>query len=47
MFWAAEGAGAAWPGNDAALLVLVPVVALAAVACIGWLRSGRSEVIAR
>jgi uncharacterized membrane protein len=28
IFWGAEGAGVAWPGNDAALLVLVPVVAL-------------------
>ena len=26
-FWGAEGAGVTWPGNDAALLVLVPVVA--------------------
>jgi uncharacterized membrane protein len=26
-FWGAEGAGADWPGADAALLVLVPVVA--------------------
>ncbi len=38
-FWGAEGAGVAWPGNDAALLVLVPVVALVAAACIFWLRS--------
>lgn len=38
-FWGAEGAGVAWPGNDAALLVLVPVVALAAAACIVWLHS--------
>jgi uncharacterized membrane protein len=38
-FWGAEGAGVAWPGNDAALLVLVPVVALAAAAYIFWLRS--------
>jgi len=30
-FWGAEGAGVAWPGNDAALLVLVPVVALVAL----------------
>jgi uncharacterized membrane protein len=38
-FWGAEGAGVAWPGNDGALLVLVPVVALFAAACIVWLRS--------
>jgi uncharacterized membrane protein len=41
-FWGAEGAGVDWPGNDAALLVLVPVVALAASACIFWLRSRKS-----
>jgi uncharacterized membrane protein len=28
MFWGAEGAGASWPGSDAALLVVVPAVAL-------------------
>ncbi|MDQ2726995.1 MAG: hypothetical protein M3Y91_03820 [Actinomycetota bacterium] len=28
MFWGAEGAGAHWPGSDAALLVIVPAVAL-------------------
>jgi len=38
-FWGAEGAGVAWPGNDAALLVLVPVVALVGAAYIFWLRS--------
>jgi uncharacterized membrane protein len=27
-FWATEGAGARWPGSDAALLVLVPAVAV-------------------
>ena len=42
-FWGAEGAGVAWPGNDAALLVLVPVVALAAAACIFWLRSRKTD----
>lgn len=36
-FWGAEGAGARWPGNDAALLVIVPslvAVSLLAVAII-------------
>jgi uncharacterized membrane protein len=28
IFWGAEGAGVEWPGGDAALLVLVPLVAL-------------------
>jgi uncharacterized membrane protein len=37
-FWGAEGAGVRWPGNDAALLVLVPVVAVVALGCVGWLR---------
>ena len=27
-FWGAEGAGATWPGGDAALLVLAPAIAL-------------------
>jgi uncharacterized membrane protein len=39
LFWGAEGAGVAWPGNDAALLAVVPAVALAAAGCILWLRS--------
>jgi uncharacterized membrane protein len=38
-FWGAEGAGVQWPGNDAALLVLVPVIALVPGAYIFWLRS--------
>jgi uncharacterized membrane protein len=38
-FWGAEGAGVAWPGNDAALLVLIPVVALVAAAYVCWLNS--------
>jgi uncharacterized membrane protein len=32
MFWSAEGAGATWPGGDAALLVIIPCVALLALA---------------
>jgi uncharacterized membrane protein len=37
-FWGAEGAGAAWPGNDAALLAIIPGVTLAALAIVLWLR---------
>jgi uncharacterized membrane protein len=32
MFWGAEGAGASWPGGEAALLAIVPGTLLAAVA---------------
>jgi len=39
-FWGAEGAGASWPGNDAALLVIIPVLALAAIGMVMWLRGG-------
>jgi uncharacterized membrane protein len=38
MFWGAEGAGAHWPGGDAALLVIIPLTALAAVAIVALLR---------
>jgi uncharacterized membrane protein len=38
-FWGAEGAGARWPGGDAALLALVPLTALVAGGCILWLRA--------
>ncbi len=34
MFWAGEGAGADWPGGDAALLVIVPSVLAAGVAMV-------------
>jgi uncharacterized membrane protein len=37
-FWGAEGAGASWPGKDAALLVIIPAVAAAAIAMVAWLR---------
>jgi uncharacterized membrane protein len=43
-FWGAEGAGVSWPGNDAALLVLVPVVALVTAAYIIWLRGRQAAV---
>ena len=38
IFWGAEGAGAVWPGADAALLVIVPAVAMFALALVAWLR---------
>jgi uncharacterized membrane protein len=49
-FWAAEGAGARWPGSDAALLVLLPGIALlglllaAGLRRLGVARGGRTAV---
>jgi uncharacterized membrane protein len=40
-FWGAEGAGAAWPGSDAALLVLVPAIAVLAVGLVALHRRRR------
>jgi uncharacterized membrane protein len=37
-FWGAEGAGAHWPGGDAALLVIIPAVLAVALAMALWLR---------
>ncbi len=38
MFWGAEGAGVSWPGNDAALPVLVLATAAAAVGAVVVMR---------
>jgi uncharacterized membrane protein len=38
VFWGAEGTGVRWPGNDLALLVLVPTMALVSLACVAVLR---------
>jgi uncharacterized membrane protein len=38
IFWGAEGAGAHWPGGDIALLVLIPAVALYALALVAVFR---------
>ncbi len=38
MFWSAEGAGAAWPGGDTALLAIIPVVLASALAAATILR---------
>jgi uncharacterized membrane protein len=37
-FWGAEGAGAHWPGGDAALLVLVPATLLFSLCLVTALR---------
>ncbi len=42
-FWGAEGAGADWPGGDAALLALIPGVLLVALAMVSWLRANSSR----
>ena len=41
IFWGAEGAGAHWPGDDAALLVIIPVTLLVALALVRILRRSR------
>jgi uncharacterized membrane protein len=45
MLWGAEGAGARWPGSDAALLVLIPAVAAGAIGLTAGLRRGRAVPI--
>jgi uncharacterized membrane protein len=40
VFWGAEGAGAHWPGGDAALLVIIAVTLGCAVGMVGVLRRG-------
>jgi uncharacterized membrane protein len=40
-FWSAEGAGASWPGSDAALPVILAVLALTSLAAVRLLRRGR------
>jgi uncharacterized membrane protein len=37
-FWGAEGAGAHWPGSDASLLVLIPVIAAFALGLVAAMR---------
>jgi uncharacterized membrane protein len=43
IFWGAEGAGVSWPGTDAALLVIVPVVALVSLGYTVLLRQRRGS----
>jgi uncharacterized membrane protein len=38
MFWGAEGAGAHWPGSDAALLVIIPITLVVSLGMVAALR---------
>ena len=42
-FWGTEGAGARWPGSDAALLVLVPAIAVFAIGLVALMRRMPAE----
>jgi uncharacterized membrane protein len=41
-FWGAEGAGANWPGSDAALLVIAPAIACFALLLVAMLRRNKA-----
>jgi uncharacterized membrane protein len=43
MFWGAEGAGAEWPGGDAALLVLIPLTLAASWGLVAALKRRRAH----
>jgi uncharacterized membrane protein len=45
-FWGAEGAGANWPGGDAALLVIIPSVLALSVSLVAVLRREAAQVVA-
>jgi uncharacterized membrane protein len=44
-FWGAEGAGAHWPGGDAALLVIIPATLALAATMAGVLRRGARTAV--
>jgi uncharacterized membrane protein len=43
-FWGAEGAGAHWPGGDAALLAVIAGILLCALAAVAVMRGRRAAV---
>jgi uncharacterized membrane protein len=45
MFWGAEGAGAQWPGSDAALLAIIPLTVLLAIGLVAALRLARQRSV--
>jgi len=42
IFWGAEGAGASWPGNDAALLAIIPLMLVTGLGYTAVLRRART-----
>jgi uncharacterized membrane protein len=46
-FWGAEGAGAHWPGSDASLLVLVPLIAVFGLSLVAVLRHAAGVPVTR
>ena len=46
VFWGAEGAGASWPGEDAAILGVLAFVVLLSLVMVALLRHRRAEVVA-
>jgi uncharacterized membrane protein len=45
IFWGAEGAGAHWPGGDAALLGVLAFVVLLSLVMVTLLRRRRTELV--
>jgi uncharacterized membrane protein len=45
MFWSVEGAGAHWPGSDAAIPVLILATAAAAIAAVALLRRASTTAV--
>jgi len=45
IFWSAEGAGAEWPGGDAAILGVLGFVVLMSLAFVRLLRRERLEAV--
>ncbi len=45
IFWAAEGAGAHWPGSDAALLGVLAFVCATSVVLVAHLRERRRALV--
>jgi uncharacterized membrane protein len=45
IFWGAEGAGVAWPGEDAAILAVLAFVLIVALGLVSALRGRRAQTL--